>query len=356
MAKLDDMKTMKRYDVSDMLKLLETFPKQVRDAARIGADFKLPDSYKCEYSNIVCAGLGGSAIGADIMRSYVADEATMPISVCRNYTLPNFVGTGSLVIVSSYSGNTEETISAYKDAKDMGARIIAITSGGEIQRMAKADGNPCLIIPSGLPPRCALGYSFFPLLALMSKIGALHDKSKEVEETIRVLETLKDKRIGSSVPEKKNLSKKIASELREKYGIIYGGQDHMDCVVTRWRGQIEENSKALASSHVFPEMNHNEIVGWANPRSLLKKFVVIMLRDRSDHPRVARRMDISKGIIRKRAGKIIEAESVGDSLLARMFSLVYIGDFASYYLAILNKIDPTPVAMVTYLKNELAKR
>jgi glucose/mannose-6-phosphate isomerase len=338
-----------------MLKLIENFPSQAREASQIGADFGLPDSYRREYANIVCAGLGGSAIGADIMRSYAADEARTPIFVCRNYTLPNFVGAGSLVIVSSYSGNTEETIATYKDAKERGARIIAITSGGEIKKMAKADGNACLVIPSGLPPRCALGYSFFPLLALMSKIGIITDKSKEVAETIKVLELLRDKKIGPSVATVRNVSKRLALDLHGKYGIIYGGQDHIDCVVTRWRGQIEENSKALASSHVFPEMNHNEIVGWENPKELLKKFVGVMLRDKSDHPRTAKRMDISKTIIKKRAFKVVEIESVGDSLLARVFSLVYMGDFVSYYLAILNKRDPTPVESVTYLKNELAK-
>ncbi|MCX5679641.1 MAG: bifunctional phosphoglucose/phosphomannose isomerase [Candidatus Omnitrophica bacterium] len=356
MGNLDSAKLLEKYDVSDMLKLIESFPKQVKEAAEIGLRFKLPDTYRCEYVNIVCAGLGGSAIGADIMRSYAADEARMPISVCRNYTLPNFVGKTSLVIVSSYSGNTEETLSAYKDAKDRGAKIIVITSGGQILQMAKADGNACLIIPSGLPPRCALGYSFFPLLTLMSKIGVITDKSTDVDETIRVLEVLRDKKVGAAVAGTKNIAKKIASDLYEKYGIIYGGQDHIDCVVTRWRGQIAENSKALASSHVFPEMNHNEIVGWENPKKVLESFVVIILRDKADHPRTAKRMDISKVIMKKKAAKIIEVTSIGESLLARIFSLVYIGDFVSYYLAILNKCDPTPVESVTYLKNELGKQ
>lgn len=355
MGNLDNVKLLKKYDLSDMLKLIESFPVQVREAADIGSKFTLPDAYKREYANIVCAGLGGSAIGADIMRSYVADEARTPISVCRNYTLANYVGKGSLVIVSSYSGNTEETISAYKDAKGRGAKIIVMTSGGQIRDMAKADGNACLIIPSGLPPRCALGYSFFPLLALMSKIGVITDKSKEIEETITVLEGLRDKKIGAVVAESRNMAKKLASDLHEKYGIIYGGQDHIDCVVTRWRGQIAENSKALASSHVFPEMNHNEIVGWENPKAMLKKFVVVILRDRSDYTRTAKRMDISKVIMKKKAAKVVEVESVGESLLARIFSLIYMGDFVSYYLAILNKRDPTPVESVTYLKNELAK-
>jgi len=355
MGNLDNANFIKKYDPSGMSKLLGSFPEQVREAAGIGAGFRLPDGYKREYADIVCAGLGGSAIGADIMRSYAADEAMTPISVVRNYTLPNFVGRDSLVVVSSYSGNTEETISAYKDAKARGARIIAMTSGGRIEEMAKADGNACLIIPPGLPPRCALGYSFFPLLALMSKIGVIADKSADIDETIGVLAGLKSRLLGPAVSGKKNTAKKIAAELYGKYPIIYGAQDHVDCVVTRWRGQIEENSKALASSHVFPEMNHNEIVGWENPKALVRKFVAVVLRDRSDHPRIAKRMDISKAIMKTKAAKVIEVWSSGESLLARIFSLVYIGDFVSYYLAILNKCDPTPVKRITYLKNELEK-
>jgi len=355
MGDLDSLKAMKKYDVSDMLKLIADFPEQASEAAKIGKRFSLPESYKTGYSSIVCAGLGGSAIGADIMRSYVADESATPIFVCRNYTLPNFVGSNSLVIVASYSGNTEETISAYKDAKARGARIITMTSGGEIAKMAKSDSNACVIIPSGLPPRCALGYSFFPLLALMSKIGVISDKSKDIEETIDTLRDMNKNLVGAAVAEKKNPAKRIAASIQGKYAIIYGGQDHIDCVITRWRGQIAENSKALASTHVFPEMNHNEIVGWENPKKMLKDFVVIILRDKADHPRTSKRMDITKIIIKKKAGQILEVKSLGSSLLARVFSLIYIGDFASYYLAILNKRDPSPVESVMYLKTELGK-
>lgn len=355
MGNLDSMSVLKKYDVSDMLKLIETFPEQASEAASIGGKFRLPDSYRVNYSNIVCAGLGGSAIGADIMRSYVADESTTPVFVCRNYTLPNFVGRQSLVIVASYSGNTEETISAYKDAKARGARIIAMTSGGEIARMAKSDSNACVIIPPGLPPRCALGYSFFPLLTLMSKIGVINDKTKDIKEAINTLTSLNKKLIGADIPEKNNPAKRIASSLHGKYAIIYSAQDHIDCVITRWRGQIAENSKALASTHVFPEMNHNEIVGWENPKKMLKDFTVIILRDKSDHPRTSKRIDITKIIIEKKAGRILEVESLGSGLLARVFSLIYIGDFVSYYLAILNKRDPTPVESVMYLKTELGK-
>lgn len=348
---------MKRYDKEKMLALIESFPEQCRDAKKIGMKFELPGEFKARYEEIVFTGVGGSAIGADLVRSYVADEAQAPILVNRNYTLPRFVDKGSLVIASSYSGNTEETLSAYKDAKLKRANIIAVTSGGELQRLAKQDGVPFITVPQGYPPRCALAYSFFPLLAILSKVGTIQDRSSQIDETIALLEKLRDEKLGADVPEKKNPAKRIARLLCNKYPVIYGGQDHIDSVVTRWRGQIAENSKTLASSHIFPEMNHNEIVGWENPRKLLKEFVVIILRDELDHPRTAKRMDISMDIIKKRLVKIIEVDSKGKGqLLSRIFFLIYIGDFTSYYLAILNKTDPTPVKMVTYLKNELAKQ
>lgn len=355
MLNLDSPTAIKKYDVSKMIGLLESFPAQCRDAKVIGLKFQPPDSYKSRYENIVCTGLGGSAIGADIARSYVADEAASPMIVNRNYTMPGFVGARSLVITSSYSGNTEETLSAYNDAKARGARIIVITSGGRLCELAKRDGFPVVAIPGGLPPRCALGYSFFPLLIVLSKLGIIKDRSADIDEAIKVMEGLKDGKLGPKVKGRNNIAKEIAKGIYGKYPVIYGSQDRVDAVVTRWRGQLAENSKTISSSHLFPEMNHNEIVGWANPEKILKDLVVIVLRDRDDHPRIARRIDITEKIIKDAGVKVIEAVSVGSGLLARIFSLVYTGDFVSYYLAILNKEDPTPVDRITYLKESLEK-
>lgn len=355
MIDLDEVKNLKKYDKSDMLKLLESFPQQCRAAKKIADAFNLPSSFKKEYKNILCTGLGGSAIGADIVRSYISDEARLPVFVNRNYTLPAFIGEESLVIATSYSGNTEETLSAYKDARARKAAVIAITSGGELEKLAKSDGFPVLLIPGGLPPRCALGYSSFTLLALFSKLEIIGRKDQEIAEAIKTLEDIRDKSSGSRVRGGKNIAKRIAREFYGKYPIIYGGQDRIDAVVTRWRGQIAENSKALSSSHVLPEMNHNEIVGWENPGKLIRNFIVMILRDREDHPRTSLRMDITKKIIEKERVRVLELSSEGKSSLARIYSLIYTGDFTSYYLAVLNRRDPTPVDRVTYLKKELAK-
>ena len=352
---LDSFSGIEKYDKSSMLELIESFPDQCQDAKRIGDGFELPEGFRKTYKNIVCAGLGGSAIGADLVRSYIADNTKIPLFVSRNYTLPGFVDEDTLVIAASYSGNTEETLSAYRDAGSRGSRIIIVTSGGKLEKLAKENEIPCITIPTGFPPRAALGYAFFPLLILLSKIGVIKDQSVFIEDAIRVLRKLKNKKIGHRVIKKDNQAKKIAGLLYGKFPVLYGAQDHIDAVVTRWRGQLAENAKTLSSSHIFPEMNHNEIVGWENPRTILKECAVIILRDADDHPRISRRMDVTRSILKKDKISVIEVNSAAGGLLARIFSLIYIGDYVSFYLAILNKIDPTPVERIAYLKKELSK-
>lgn len=355
MSTLDDLEKLERHDPSGMLELIESFPGQCRSAKVIGQMAALPRSLKRPYKNIVCTGLGGSAIGADIARSYLADRAKTPIFVNREYALPRFTGPDTLVITASYSGNTEETISAYKDARSRKAAIFAITSGGEIKKLADKDGNASILIPQGFPPRSALGYAFFPLIFAFAKIGIISDPSAETDRVIATLESLRDKKIGSAVTSGRNPAKKIALKLAGSFPVIYAAQTHFDAVATRWRGQLAENAKTLSSTHVFPEMNHNEIMGWQCPRGLLKKCAVIMLRDAGDHPRVAKRMDITRSILSKAGIRVIEVWSEGKGLLERMFSLIYTGDFVSLYLAALNKVDPTSIDRIQYLKKELSR-
>ena len=351
---MDDFKRIKELDKSNMLSLLLGLDEQCREAKKIGINFDTAAISESGIKNIVFTGLGGSAIGADVIRSYTAGEIKVPIFVNRNYTLPNFVDKDTLLFSSSYSGNTEETLSAYKEAKNRGARIVAISSDGTLEKLAKEGNIPFIRIPAGLPPRCALGYSFIPLLLVLCKLGLIKNKEKDVDEVVEVLTNLK-KELAPESPMDSNLAKKIAVAIERRYPIIYGSNEHVDVAITRWRGQLAENGKHLASSHVFPEMNHNEIVGWDFPKELMGQFVVIFLRDKEDHKRVAKRMDITRDILGKKGINIIEVSSEGKGLLSRMMSLIYIGDMMSFYLAILDGIDPTPVDRVTYLKKELEK-
>lgn len=337
-----------------MLDLLLDFPQQCQAAKSIADKAKVLFEGR-KFDKILFAGLGGSAIGADLVKSYVFFECKIPILVTREYVLPAYVDSSALVFLVSYSGNTEETLSAYKEAKQRGATLIAISSDGTLKEYADRDKVTFIEVPGGIPPRCALGYLSIIPLCILARLGLIKDPSLSINQAVRILEELKRKNLNPGIAQKDNIAKSVASRLVKRYAIIYSASVHFDVCATRFRGQIAENSKALGSSHVFPEMNHNEIVGWQNPKKLFKDLVVVMLRDKQMHPRVAIRMDITGDILRKENVKLIEIWSRGEDLLSRILSTIYIGDFVSYYLAILYGIDPTPVEKVTYLKNRLAK-
>lgn len=338
-----------------MLGLIESFPEQCLDAKRIGDEFELPEGFRTKYKNIACIGIGGSAMGADLVRSYIADKAEIPLFVIRSYELPDFVDEGTLIIASSYSGNTEETLSAYGEAVKRGCRIITVTSGGKLLKLAKDDNAGIINIPAGLPPRAALGYSSFSILILLSKIGVIKDQSVFIDETIQHLRKLKRAHFGHKIKSRDNQAKKIAKSLYGRMPVMYAACDRTDAVVTRWKGQLAENSKTLSSGNVFPEMTHNEIEGWERPHNILKNSIVIMLEDAADDRRVSKRMAVVRKILRKSGVDMIEVKSTGKELLSRIFSLIYLADFVSFYLAVLNRIDPSPVERISYLKKELSK-
>jgi glucose/mannose-6-phosphate isomerase len=277
----------------------------------------------------------------------------VPFAVSRSYALPSYVGRKTLVVVSSYSGNTEETLSSYRDAIRRKARVLCITTGGEVERLARKHKHAFIKVPQGLQPRAALGYSFFPLLIALARLGFIRSQGRDIKETLSGLkfrsQIYRDPRNPGNHP------LKVASHLHGRLPIFYSASDHLESVNVRWRGQVNENAKQLAFGNVLPEMNHNEIVGWKVNRELMKKLTVVFLRDRGTHPRVQLREEITKRIVRTYASDVLEVRSEGRSLLARIISLVYLGDWMSYYLAILNKQNPTPVKVIEYLKNELAK-
>ena len=354
MDKLDNREFISKLDTSNMLNLISSLPDQCRQAYELGKKSDI-SKLDCNINNIVFAGLGGSAIGADIIRVYLQGELKIPVVVSRNYTLPDFVGKETLLFCSSYSGNTEETLSLFEDALKRGANIITMGSGGRLKELSLKNGFRHILVPSGFPPRTAVGYMSITVLAILARLGFIDNKEREVGEIYSALIELRDREIGIDVEFEKNISKRLAAAIFGKYCIVYGTSDTTEAVSIRWRGQFAENSKSLSSSHVFPEMNHNEIVGWEFPKELLKGFKVIMLRDKNDHPRTKMRIDISKTIIKESGTEVFEFERTEKGLLARLFSLIYIGDFVSFYLAILNNIDPTPVKRVEYLKSQLAK-
>jgi len=342
----------KIYDKSNMFDVLSGFGGQLEEAFAIGKEVSPSDELK-SVNNIIITGLGGSAIGADLLRSYVRYEIKAPLSVNRNYFLPAYADENTLVIASSYSGNTEETLSAYEDAKTKGCKIVCISSGGKLSVMAESDGYFLIKIPKGYQPRCALGFSFIPLLTLIAKLGFVRERDSDVMNLVNYIKNKYEQ--YSSLNENLNSAIKLAHHLEGKIPVIYSSEDSLDIVNLRWRGQINENAKSLAFGNYLPEMNHNEIVGWQENSEILRYFAVIYLTDREDNPRVLKRIQITKQLIEPYRGIGIDVAAEGNTRLERLFDLIYLGDWISFYLAILYKIDPTPVEKINILKNKLSE-
>jgi glucose/mannose-6-phosphate isomerase len=348
---LDDADLIQKYDQHDMLKLLVDFGKQCEDAVQLGRQVSgLPETQRVK--KILFVGLGGSAIGANLVTSFLTERMKIPAQVTRDYTLPAWVDCETLVFATSYSGNTEETLSGAAQALKRGAVLVTASSGGKLKEFSQTHECAHFTVPSGFPPRAALGYAFFLPLILFMRANWADVSKEEIQETLELLKTLST-RYHPEKKEKENPAKQLARAASGHMVHIYGSS-RLDAVSVRWRGQISENAKQLASHHLLPEMNHNEIVGWEHPNEVLKSACVFFLRDHGDHTQVQKRFKITRDIISKYAASVHEMNSQGKSELARVFSLVVLGDFMSFYLAILNQVDPTPVDRITFLKTTLA--
>jgi glucose/mannose-6-phosphate isomerase len=318
-------------DNSDMLGIIEQFPKQ----CETGLELTKGMAVSGKVDKILVIGMGGSAVGGDILKHLMSDS-NIPVFVSRAYDVPNFVDGKTLVFANSYSGNTEETLSALEDAQKKNAKIVAITSGGLIESRVKN----VIKIPKGLQPRAALPYLFFPMLGALVNSGIIKFDESEIKELFELL---------SDVSDFKERGRKIADAIGDRIPLVYAS-DAFASVAYRWKTQLNENGKIPAFTHQFSELNHNEIVGY---QSMDKKdFVAIYLKDKFDNDRIKKRMDITKEIISTRVD-VIETESKGEGKLSRLFSLIYLGDFVSYYVAINRKIDPTPVNVIENLKKKL---
>lgn len=338
-------------DPQSMITLVEAFPDHIAASARTTAGIDLPSAARPEA--VIVSGLGGSAIAGDLALAIAGAQLETPILVSRDYTLPAWVGPRTAVVACSYSGNTEETLSAYAQARRAGARILCISSGGELSRRARADGFPLLPLPGGFPPRAALGHALMTLLGALEALRVIPAQGGTVGETVEILERVRDE-CGAGAPEETNPARALARSLHGKITAVYGSSGVMGACAYRWRSQIEENAKNLAFHHLLPEMNHNELVGWRFPETGLRGIGVVLLRDRGDHPQVQRRFELTRGVIAPAAGSVDEVWSRGESLLCRVLSTLYLGDFVSLYLAYLNRVDPTPVSVIEDFKRALA--
>ena len=326
-----------------MKKLVQNFPIQLQEALIIGQNYRFLTPGK-EFSNVVVTGLGGSGIGGSIVQNYVFDTLKIPFIVNKDYFLPSFVNKNSLVIVCSYSGNTEETIEAMKQASKVKATVMCITSGGKVAEIAGKKGLDCVLVPAGMPPRACLGYSLVQILFVLKHFGLIDNQfEKEIATTIKQMKA------GEKETEKK--AKAIAKKMLGKLPIIYSAATY-EGVAIRFRQQINENSKMLCWHAAIPEMNHNELVGW---RDDAKDKVVILLRNADDYERVQARMEINKKVFKKYTPNIIEIYSEGKSYWEKAFYLIHLTDWVSVILADLRELDATEVKVIDFLKGSLAK-
>ncbi len=326
-----------------MKELIKDFTNQIAHAIVIGNAYE-PSDWNANISNVLISGLGGSGIGGTIAAEVVASEAHVPIVTNNGYFIPNFVSINTLFLACSYSGNTEETISAANLAHEKGAKIVVISSGGKLKELAEQNGWDFIGIPGGQPPRASFGLSFPEVLYALHAHDIISKKfEKELEAAIKLLDD------NEAVIQEE--AKQVTEKLFGKIPVIYAA-DGFGGVATRFRQQINENSKMLCWHHVIPEMNHNELVGW---RDKNEDLAVIIFRNETDFKNIQARMEINKGTFAEYTNTTIEVWSKGTSDLQRALYLIHLGDWVSFFLGEKKGVDITEVKVIDYLKGELAK-
>ncbi len=322
--------------------LVDNFTKQLQEALDIANSAVL--SKKNNIHNIIITGLGGSGIGGTILSELIQTECPVPVTINKDYFLPEFVNSNTLVIVSSYSGNTEETLSAMKQAISKNAQIVCVTSGGEVYEIAKKNNFDTILIPGGNPPRSCIGYSLVQLLKIVQFNGLVSsDLLLDVKKSIELLNTEKEAI--------KLEAQDIAKKLINKIPVIYS-LGSCEGVSVRFRQQINENSKMLCWHHTLPEMNHNELVGWTERN---ENLAVVTFKSSFDYDRTIKRYDICKTLFEKYSHSVTDINAKGSSKVEQFFYLINIGDWISCYIADIKNIDAIEVNVITNLKNELAK-
>lgn len=327
-----------------MKTLVEQFPSQLSKAIEIGRSAKL-QAAKNEIRNVLITGLGGSGIGGTIVSELAFPECPVPVQVSKGYFIPSYTNANTLVIVSSYSGNTEETLACMKQAFEKGATVCAITSGGTVEQFANENKVDCILIPGGMPPRACLGYSLTQLIVILAHHKLIASEHLSNIEKASALISKKQDAIAAQ-------GKTIAQFLLGKIPVIYS-TTLFEGVAVRFRQQLNENSKVLCWHHVIPEMNHNELVGWAGGT---EEYAVIVFRDSSEYERNAMRIQLNKEIITRYTPHYMEVTAEGSSYLEKAFYLIHLGDWVSVELASLRGVDPVEVNVINFLKGELSKK
>jgi len=349
---LDDVEQLAEIDASGMLGVLERFPEQLREALEIGrSEVGLPEAGGI--SSAVVLGMGGSGISGAAVAAPSAHEIKVPVLTVNGYRLPALVDENSLVFAVSYSGNTEETLACVDQALSRNARLVAVTSGGRLAEIAAERDLPLFKVPVGYQPRAALGYLFIPILASLERMGLISGMVRKVSAAADMLEE-RSREYSVRTPLDDNPTKRLASDLVGYLPVIYGSEGPLAVAAMRWKTQFNENSKVPAFYHWFPELNHNETVGWQHLEEIGSKCHLIVLREKPEQSRIRKRIEITMDLIKDSVGHITQVCARGDNPIEVLLDLIYFGDFTSVYLALALGQDPTPVTRIEELKRRLA--
>lgn len=332
---------------------IESFPEQLRAGASIAApalDRISPERPR----RFVLFGMGGSAIAGDLLRALADREGTAPVHVVRHYRPPSWLTREDFLVFSSYSGETEETLAAFEATRPLDARACVLSTGGTLAAQAGAAGIPIAFLPPGSPPRAALGWSFATLAGIASHVGVLPELSGRMEGAARRVEEVVSA-CGTRVVQSRNLAKKLAIRLAGRAVLIIGEARGLDAVAQRWKGQLNENAKHLAWASALPEMNHNEVDGFAGPKPAVARLAAVLLREPGEHPRIAARFAWLAAHLKRRDVPAVTVTADGEDAAARLLGAAALGDFVSYYLALENGDDPSALPGVESLKEALRR-
>lgn len=326
-----------------MIEIIDNLPEDIVNSLDLSEGINV--KFK-EIKNVIIGGMGGSAIGGEVVKYYAMQNGNLPIEIITDYEIPNYANENTLLICVSYSGNTEETINIYKKGRKKKCQIFIITSNGLLEDYSKKERIPSLLIPKGYAPRCAIAYLLFPILKILEKSEIIEVKQKEIKEVISILRENKES--------SKKWAQEVSIKIKEKLPFIYSEYRFLP-VAKRIVTQINENSKSLAHFATFPELDHNEIVGWENPKEIIKRFFIIVLRSNSETERMKRRIDITLELIKEFAGEVTSIYPDGESYITNLFSFIQKGDYLSYYLAQNYGVDPYPVRRIDELKRRMSE-
>ena len=347
---LDDVARLRALDAGDMLGTVAALGEHVRAGYAAGRSTTGLPTVE-DVRSIVFCGMGGSAVAGDILRQTFRDRLTVPVDVNRSPVLPEYAGSQTLVLVSSFSGDTAETLSSAREAVRRGCRVIAITSGGQLGELCAERGIAAAAVPAGFQPRAALGHLTFAMLGALETAGLMPPLAADVEEAAAAVEQLAAG-LGPGIPAAENPAKELATWLGDRVAVCWGAEGIGAVAAMRWKTQMNENGKVPAWHSAMSELDHNEVVGWVRPSGAL--HAVLALRTDHEHPELAARFSLSADIVRAAGSEVREVPVAGKGPLASLLTLVTLGDFATCYVGLRRGEDPTPVAVIGTLKAALA--